>query len=88
MNKTMEYMAFLLPVVAYDLIETRVSAQDAAVYVADGDVLGYARAISDLLDDPDRRKAMGRLGRERVERVLAWQHQEAAYVELYETLAS
>ena len=33
MNKTMEYMAFELPVVAFDLRETRVSAADAAVYV-------------------------------------------------------
>ena len=33
MNKTMEYMAFELPVVAFDLRETRVSAGDAAVYV-------------------------------------------------------
>ena len=33
MNKTMEYMAFGLPVVAFDLVETRVSADDAAVYV-------------------------------------------------------
>ena len=33
MNKTMEYMSFELPVVAFDLRETRVSAADAAVYV-------------------------------------------------------
>ena len=33
MNKTLEYMAFELPVVAFDLKETRVSAEDAAVYV-------------------------------------------------------
>ena len=34
MNKTMEYMAFGLPVVAFDLRETRVSAGEAASYVA------------------------------------------------------
>ena len=33
MNKTMEYMSFGLPVVAFDLRETRVSAADAAHYV-------------------------------------------------------
>ena len=37
MNKTMEYMAFELPVVAFDLRETRVSAGDAAVYVEPND---------------------------------------------------
>ena len=43
MNKTMEYMAFELPVVAFDLKETRVSADDAAVYVQPNDVAAYAR---------------------------------------------
>ena len=55
MNKTMEYMAFELPVVAFDLKETRVSADNAATYVPPNDVAAYARAISELLDDPERR---------------------------------
>ena len=37
MNKTMEYMVFGLPVVAFDLRETRVSAGDVAVYVKPND---------------------------------------------------
>ncbi|MBA2318331.1 MAG: glycosyltransferase family 4 protein [Euzebyales bacterium] len=36
LTKVMEYMAFGLPVVAFDLRESRVSAQDAAVFVASG----------------------------------------------------
>ena len=58
MNKTMEYMAFELPVVAFDLRETRVSAGDAAVYVRPNDVHDYAAAIVDL----DGRRAHGALG--------------------------
>jgi glycosyltransferase involved in cell wall biosynthesis len=38
MNKTMEYMAFALPVVAFDLRETRISAGAAAVYATPNDV--------------------------------------------------
>ena len=38
MNKTMEYMAFGLPVVAFDLRETVVSAADAALYATPNDV--------------------------------------------------
>ncbi len=68
MNKTLEYMAFGLPVVAFDLKETRVSAGDAASYVESGDVAGYARAIVDLLDDADKRELMGKTGRLRIER--------------------
>jgi glycosyltransferase involved in cell wall biosynthesis len=36
MNKIMEYMYFGLPVVAFDLAEARVSAQDAAAYAEPG----------------------------------------------------
>ena len=86
MNKTMEYMAFRLPVVAFDLVETRVSAGEAARYVADGDVEGYARAIVDLLDDDAARAAMGATGRERIVRELGWPQQEAAYVGVYDAL--
>jgi glycosyltransferase involved in cell wall biosynthesis len=83
MNKTMEYMAFGLPVVAFDLTETRVSAQDAAIYAEPNDVKGFARALADLIDDPDERARMGRRGRDRVEQVLAWPMQSPAYVAAY-----
>jgi glycosyltransferase involved in cell wall biosynthesis len=86
MNKTMEYMSFELPVVAFDLRETRVSAADAAVYVPPGDVEGYARAVVDLLDAPGARAAMGRRGRERVEQVLAWKHQRGGYRAVFDEL--
>ena len=86
MNKTMEYMAFGLPVVAFDLRETRVSSQDAAVYVEPNRVDAYADAIVDLVDQPERRAEMGRRGRERVEKVLAWSHQCDGYVAVFDEL--
>jgi glycosyltransferase involved in cell wall biosynthesis len=86
MNKTMEYMAFELPVVAFDLKETRVSAGPAAVYAPPNDTDAFARAIIELLDDPEQRAELGRLGRERVERELAWRHQAPRYVGVYESL--
>jgi glycosyltransferase involved in cell wall biosynthesis len=84
MNKTMEYMVFGLPVVAFDLRETRVSAGDAAVYVQPNDEQQYAEAIVALLDDEPRRELMGKLARERVEQELAWDHQEGTYLGVYE----
>src|SRR5208282_6346919 len=80
MNKTMEYMAYELPVVAFDLRETRVSAGDAAVYVTPNDVREYASAVADLMDDAPRRHQLGKLGRIRVEQELAWSYQERAYL--------
>ena len=86
MNKTMEYMAFELPVVAFDLHETRVSAGDAAVYAKPNDVHEYAAAIVDLMDDEPRRSLLGKLGRARIEQELAWCHQERAYLGVYQRL--
>lgn len=80
MNKTMEYMAYELPVVAYDLKETRVSAGRAAVYVEPNDVVAYAKGISDLLDSPAQRGEMGAIGRALIEGELAWQRQAPGYV--------
>jgi glycosyltransferase involved in cell wall biosynthesis len=86
MNKTLEYMAFGMPVVAFDLKETRVSANGAGCYVASGDVAAYARAIVALLDDAEKREDMGREGRLRIEKELGWPHQRDAYVGVYDRL--
>ena len=86
MNKTMEYMAFGLPVVAFDLRETRVSAGESAVYVEPNDVDLFAKVVVGLLDHPELRATMGRLGRERVVDELAWEHQQRAYLEVFDEL--
>ncbi len=62
MNKTMEYMAFGLPVLAFDLKETRVSAGDSAEYVRPATSYAYAMALAKLIDDPARRNDMGEIG--------------------------
>ena len=86
MNKTMEYMSYELPVVAFDLVETRVSAQDAAIYVEPNDTAKYGETIAELVDDPDRRAEMGKIGRNRVEQVLAWPHSARNYLAVYRSL--
>jgi glycosyltransferase involved in cell wall biosynthesis len=86
MNKTLEYMAFELPVIAFDLKETRVSAGDAASYIESGDVAAYAQAIVELLDDPDKREAMGKKGRVRIEQELGWPYHRDRYVGVYDAL--
>ena len=86
MNKTLEYMAFELPVVAFDLKETKVSAAEAAVYVPSGDIAAYSRVIVELLDDSATREQMGKIGRRRIEQELGWRYQREAYVEVYDSL--
>jgi glycosyltransferase involved in cell wall biosynthesis len=84
--KGMEYMAFGLPFVSFDLAETRALAADAAAYARPGDIPGFARLIDQLLGDPVRRAQMGRTGRRRVEEHLAWDRQEEAYIGVYQRL--
>jgi glycosyltransferase involved in cell wall biosynthesis len=88
MNKTMEYMTFALPVVAFDLHETRISAGDAAVYATPNDVAELAQLLVDLVDNEPRRRAMGTAGRARIEQELAWDHQAPRYVGVYEQLTA
>jgi len=72
MNKVIEYMYFGVPVVAFDLHETRVSAGEAGAYAEANSEHDMARVVSELLDDPERRAAMGELGKRRVREELAW----------------
>jgi glycosyltransferase involved in cell wall biosynthesis len=84
--KGMEYMAFGVPFVAFDLEETVTMAEDAAVYVPAGDPLALAKAVDGLLGDPPRRAEMAHLGRRRVEEHLAWDRQGETYLEVYARL--
>jgi glycosyltransferase involved in cell wall biosynthesis len=86
MNKTMEYMAFGLPVIAFDLRETRASAAEAGAYATPNDVEEMARLLVQLIDDEPRRRQMGSAGRRRVEQKLAWSHQEPHYLSVYDGL--
>lgn len=79
--KAMEYMAFGLPLVAFDLPETRTIADGAALLAEPGDIPAHARNIDALLQDPGRREALGRAGRARIREDLAWEHQAVTYVE-------
>ncbi len=86
MIKMTEYMALGKPIVAFDLPEHRVTAQDAAIYARPNDELDFARQIALLMDDPDRRRAMGQKGKERAETSLAWPYQERHLLAAYDAL--
>jgi glycosyltransferase involved in cell wall biosynthesis len=74
MNKIMEYMTLAKPIVQYELKEGRASAAEASLYARPNDTVDFAEKIVSLLDDPERRAAMGRIGRERVQAALSWAH--------------
>jgi glycosyltransferase involved in cell wall biosynthesis len=86
MIKTMEYMAQGIPVVAFDLAETRLSAQGAALYATPNLPEDFADKIDALLCDEEARRRMGVLGRERFERELSWEHSKEHLLDAYRTL--
>jgi glycosyltransferase involved in cell wall biosynthesis len=73
MIKIMEYMALEKPIVQFDLKEGRFSAGEASLYASKEDMVpDFAAKILWLLEHPDQRRQMGKIGRKRVESELAW----------------
>jgi glycosyltransferase involved in cell wall biosynthesis len=83
MNKLMEYMALGKPTVAFDLAETRFSAQDSALYAQPNDEVEFARKVSWLLDNPTECERMGEVGRRRIREGLAWEYSAIELLRAY-----
>ncbi len=86
MIKILEYMAFSKPIIAFDLPEHRFSAGDAAVYAESNNELEFAAQIVQLMDDHEKQKQLGKIGRERIKANLAWCHQKDYLINVYKQL--
>lgn len=86
MNKIMEYMALGKPIVQFDLAEGRFSAREASLYARRNDPADFAAKILELLDDEEKRKAMGAFGRRRVDSELEWRYEAPKLLAAYEAL--
>jgi glycosyltransferase involved in cell wall biosynthesis len=84
MIKIPEYMAMGKPIVSYALRESIVSAGDAAAYARTNEPEALGRRLEELLDEPERRERMGRIGLERVRSELSWEHSESHLLAAYE----
>jgi len=83
MVKILEYMAFNLPTVLYDLSEGRRIAGEAAVYAKQNDTVDFADRITELLDSPYLRNRLGAVGRNRIEGSLNWDRQKEIFLNAY-----
>ncbi|MFF5183177.1 glycosyltransferase family 4 protein [Streptomyces sp. NPDC000345] len=83
MNKVLEYMVMGRPIVSFDLREARVSAGDAALYAPADDESEFARLVALLLDDPEQRAHMGKIGQERVNGPLSWRNSQRSLLAAY-----
>lgn len=85
--KAMEYMAVGLPVLSFDVEQTRVLCEGAGVRVTPGDTIVLAKELVSLVDSPEERRRLGDAGRKKVCQRLAWERQAEGYVAVVEELA-
>ncbi len=85
-TKIMEYMFFSLPIVAFDLLETRRSGADSVCYARVDDEAHFAQRIIELLRDEAQRRALGDAARVRLDTALSWRESSRNLVELMEGL--
>lgn len=83
MNKILEYMALGKPIVQFEMTEGRRSAGAASLYARPDNAADFALKIDTLLGDPELRRDMGALGRERVLAGFSWGHSAPALLRAY-----
>ena len=83
MNKIMEYMICKSPIVSFDLVEARYSAQDAALYVQNNSVEEFAKGILYLLVNKELATKMANFGYNRIINKLSWENQENNLIRAY-----
>lgn len=77
MVKVAEYMSMGVPVVAFDLPESVVTAEAAGLFATGNDEAAFADRVEELLGDPELRARLGAAGKARIEGPLSWSASEA-----------
>ena len=88
MNKIMEYMALGKPIVQFETIEGKASAEDASLYARANDFEDFAQKIVELLDDESRRNSMSAIGKQRIQKKLEWKYEVPRLLSAYGQLFS
>ncbi len=86
MVKILEYQASGLPVVLYDLVEGRRTAEGAALFAKRNDPIDFGEQIAKLLDSEALRRQLGANGRKRIEDGVNWSVDKQVFWKAYETV--
>ena len=81
--KILDYMGAGKPIVAFDLVETRFSAQDSALYSHNGSEREFAELLVEVMDNPSLRNELGERGKNRILNELAWGFSAAHLMSAY-----
>jgi glycosyltransferase involved in cell wall biosynthesis len=85
--KIMEFMAAGKPIVAFDLAETRISAEGSALYARPMDE-HFAQQLVRLMDNSGLRHEMGAIGKRRIREALAWEYSAPQLLKVYDMLSN
>jgi glycosyltransferase involved in cell wall biosynthesis len=80
MNKVFEYSAMGLPIVAFDLSETKRLLKDAALIATSADASGLAEQVARLIKDPQLRHSLGQKAKALADRDFVWETEAKRYV--------
>lgn len=83
MNKILEYMALGKPIVQFDVVEGRYSAQEASMYAQPNDSRSFAMELKKVLSDERLASKMGAFGKRRFNEDLCWEQQTPKLVNAY-----
>jgi glycosyltransferase involved in cell wall biosynthesis len=80
MNKVFEYSAMGLPIVAFNLSETKRLLKDAALIATRGDAEGLADQVASLIHDPELRHDLGRKAKTLADNEFQWEAEAKRYI--------
>ena len=88
-NKMFEYMSAGIPVIASDFARWRevIDEKDCGLCVDPLDSLAIARAIDELIINPDKAQRMGENGRSAVESQYNWPAEEKKLLSFYSSIS-
>ncbi|MBU2025241.1 MAG: glycosyltransferase [Patescibacteria group bacterium] len=86
-DSVFEYLAVGKPVVSFDIKMSQSRIGKAGSFISDSSEITFAREIIRILDNKKRSRAMGEMGKIKVERDLNWLKSEIKLLSAYEKLA-
>jgi glycosyltransferase involved in cell wall biosynthesis len=80
MNKVFEYAAMSLPIVAFELSETRRLLGESALFARQDDPAALADEVARLIADPDLRRELGQRAKVLADSTFNWSYEAGKYV--------
>ena len=84
--KLTEYMRYGKATVTFDLLESRRTLGPAGIYVDQDNLRRFGSAILGILDDPERRLAIGETAKQRLRSGFHWGLSKRALIEAYDAV--